>query len=542
MPMWDMINGAAAAAGVDPNLMARIARIESGGNPGVTTGSYKGLFQLSDSEFNKYGGGNIYNAADNSRAYASKLKAETDAFHSKYGRAPTATEIYLVHQQGAGGFDAHSANPDQPAWKSMLSTGEGRQKGATWARAAIWGNVPDNLKAQYGSVDNITSQQFVDLWRSKVEGGALNPPPAQGTNKMADPALSANFLTGGAGLFGGPERRDDISLGLQRAAAWLMAPNSDGKSLHVLDTLAKEQQLGREGNIATIATPDGGLIQYNKKTGAYRPIQGPSKPYGFTLRPDGSIARTNPNTGVVEDAAGPVKQYGFTSGPDGSVVRTDASAGTAVPVVTGEDPGTKAYKLARAKDNAEDFTKVTENSVRARSSLQDVDQMDNLVRNGGFYTGIGGEYVQQLRRVGALFKIGVEGASNAEAFQSLVNQFAMKLRNPAEGGGLPGSISDKDLQFLKQASPGLTTGVDGNLKALDYMRRIHKRALESEQFMHAYIEQHGRIDDKFRSALAKWAADNPLFPEGQSQTTPMKDRPPLSSFSTTAPPLSSFNQ
>jgi hypothetical protein len=52
----------------------------------------------------------------------------------------------------------------------MASTGEGQQKGPGWAKAAIWGNIPDYLKPQFGNVNNVTSADFINMWRSKVEG------------------------------------------------------------------------------------------------------------------------------------------------------------------------------------------------------------------------------------------------------------------------------------------------------------------------------------------------------------------------------------
>lgn len=156
--------------GIDPALFQRVAQIESGDNPRNVTGSYKGLFQLSDSEFNKYGGGNIFNPVDNANAAARKLQAESKDFREKYGRDPSPTDLYMIHQQGPAGYAAHMSAPDRPAWQNMLSTGEGRDKGERWAKAAVWGNIPDQLKRQFGSVDNVTSAQFVDLWRNKVEG------------------------------------------------------------------------------------------------------------------------------------------------------------------------------------------------------------------------------------------------------------------------------------------------------------------------------------------------------------------------------------
>jgi len=164
----DAIGRAAQATGVDEATLRVFARIESGGKADARTGSYKGLFQLSDTEFARHGGGNIYNADDNALAAAKKLRAEASEFEAKHGRAPTALDLYLVHQQGEGGYDAHLARPGAPAWQNMAGTGEGRQKGARWAKQAIWGNIPDDMKRRFGSVENVTSADFIEVWRQKV--------------------------------------------------------------------------------------------------------------------------------------------------------------------------------------------------------------------------------------------------------------------------------------------------------------------------------------------------------------------------------------
>jgi len=159
MPVDPLLEKTAAEYGLDPKVFTRIAQIESGGNPNAVTGSYRGLFQLK---------GGSFDPAENARAAAQGFVSQTQDFIRKYGRQPTAAELYMVHQQGPGGYAAHTANPDAPAWQNMASTAEGRQRGPQWARAAIWGNVPTQYRNQFGSVDNITSRQFLDLWRKKV--------------------------------------------------------------------------------------------------------------------------------------------------------------------------------------------------------------------------------------------------------------------------------------------------------------------------------------------------------------------------------------
>jgi hypothetical protein len=162
------ITSGAAQAGVSPRMMGAVASIESSGKPGAQTGSYKGLFQLSEGEFRKYGGqGSIFDAKENARVAALKLKSEQAQLSQKLGRPVTEAEVYMAHQQGVGGATQHIQNPDQAAWQSMYSTAEGRQKGAGWAKKAIWGNVPDRYKRQFGSVENITSGQFTSMWADR---------------------------------------------------------------------------------------------------------------------------------------------------------------------------------------------------------------------------------------------------------------------------------------------------------------------------------------------------------------------------------------
>jgi hypothetical protein len=174
VPYDDLIEKHASRVGIDPNWMRRIMHIESGGRSYEVTGSYKGLFQLSDKEFKRHGGsGSIYDPEQNTMAAANKMAQDKVAFRAKYGRDPTLGQLYMVHQQGEGGAAAHAANPDAPAWKNMLSTAEGRQKGEAWAKRAIWGNIPDNLKGKFGSVENVKSSDLTGIYDDKLEGRGM---------------------------------------------------------------------------------------------------------------------------------------------------------------------------------------------------------------------------------------------------------------------------------------------------------------------------------------------------------------------------------
>ena len=164
----DEIKRASDAFGLDSNFMKAVARIESGFNPDQRTGSYIGLFQLSKYEFGKFGFGEIRSPRDNAVAAAYKVITEGILFQWITHRKPDLSDLYLIHQQGWEGAAEHISQPARAAWKSMCATSEGREKGERWCRRAIWGNTLPAFKKTWKSVDNVTSEAFVGMWRMRV--------------------------------------------------------------------------------------------------------------------------------------------------------------------------------------------------------------------------------------------------------------------------------------------------------------------------------------------------------------------------------------
>jgi len=162
------IKRASDAFGLDFNFMTAVAKIESDFDPKQRTGSYIGLFQLSNTEFRNYGSGDILNARDNAIAAAYKFMTEAILFELSTHKKPTLSDIYLIHQQGVQGAAEHVSHPDRLAWESMCATDEGRQKGEKWCKRAIWANTLPEIKHIWRSVDNLTSGTFVKMWQDRV--------------------------------------------------------------------------------------------------------------------------------------------------------------------------------------------------------------------------------------------------------------------------------------------------------------------------------------------------------------------------------------
>lgn len=137
--------------GLPAGYLSDVAQIESGGDPNAQNpnSSAGGMFQFTDGTAKQYG---VADRFDPSQAAsgAARLAADNAASLRKVlGREPTAGELYLAHQQGAGGASKLLSNPDALA-------------------SAIVGSEAVRLN---GGTDNMTAGEFANKWVSKVGGG-----------------------------------------------------------------------------------------------------------------------------------------------------------------------------------------------------------------------------------------------------------------------------------------------------------------------------------------------------------------------------------
>lgn len=128
----EAISGAATANGVDPAYMTRLALVENGGKIDGTSplSSASGPFQFINSTAKQYG---LTNPADPAAAATAAARLTLDnkaALTQALGREPTPGELYLAHQQGAGGAAKLLANPDAPV-ESVIGAQAARNNGAT---------------------------------------------------------------------------------------------------------------------------------------------------------------------------------------------------------------------------------------------------------------------------------------------------------------------------------------------------------------------------------------------------------------------------
>lgn len=164
------IDDAAARHGVDAATLRTIAQIESGGNPRAKnpTSSAGGLFQFIDSTASQYGLKDRYNASEAADAGARLMRDNRNHLRRVLGRDPTPGELYLAHQQGAGGAEKLLRNPNASA-------------------ISVVGEKAVRLN---GGRPGMTAGEFAQLWVRKAENGYSIPSePSQ-----IDPTIT---VTGG---------------------------------------------------------------------------------------------------------------------------------------------------------------------------------------------------------------------------------------------------------------------------------------------------------------------------------------------------------
>lgn len=181
-----------------------------------------------------------------------------------------------------------------------------------------------------------------------------------------------------------------------------------------------------------------------------------------------------------------------------------------------------AYDQEIGRQFAQGYQSITTKADAARQGNATLDALDQALSNPDVVTGALGPTALGLRRAAVALGIGdADTVADSELVRTIGNQLALQLRNPETGMGMPGAVSDRDLQFLQQSVPGLANSVAGNRQLIGFMRRLNQRSMEVEQLANEYAQRNGRLDTGFREQLAQWAAANPLFPEAQAAIRPV---------------------
>ncbi len=179
-----IITNAANRYGEDPDTAIRMAQLESGLDPNAKNpkSTASGLFQFLSGTWGDYGNGRSpFDAEASADAGVRLMRDNRRALRRGLGREPTPGEIYMAHQQGAGGALSFLKNPTAAAHTIVGSK-------------AISLNLP---KERAGEAMTITAGDFAQLWSNKL-GGANGPQLYSGgaTTGSVDPNSSFRATDG----------------------------------------------------------------------------------------------------------------------------------------------------------------------------------------------------------------------------------------------------------------------------------------------------------------------------------------------------------
>lgn len=175
------------------------------------------------------------------------------------------------------------------------------------------------------------------------------------------------------------------------------------------------------------------------------------------------------------------------------------------------DRGETKYDEEMGKQFAQLNKEIIDGAADGRRKIAVLSRLEGILSDPNVYTGAGANLVLQAKRMAKAMGFDVGDLSGPEAINAISNQFALELRNPSGGAGMPGALSDKDREFLQQSVPGLERTPGGNRIIIDFMRRMAERSIQVDKLRRDYVRQHKRLDEGFYDILAEWSEANPVF-------------------------------
>lgn len=157
--------------------------------------------------------------------------------------------------------------------------------------------------------------------------------------------------------------------------------------------------------------------------------------------------------------------------------------------------GSKFYE-ALDKKNAEMFSALSEEGVRGRSKLAQIDRLSAILEQAP----VGGGAA--LKMLAGEYGINTEGLSDLQGAQALINELVPQQRLPGSG-----PMSDADLALFKQSLPRIINQPEGNAMIIQTMRGITEYQMKMGEIADAVADR-SITPEEGRKAIR--ALENPL--------------------------------
>jgi hypothetical protein len=186
------------------------------------------------------------------------------------------------------------------------------------------------------------------------------------------------------------------------------------------------------------------------------------------------------------------------------------------PLGVSQSPNDATYGNEQAKNAATAYEGMQASARKAPSEIAKYQRLGDLL--GGYE---GGKFSPALKDFSSAanslgFNID-KNLPNKEAAAAITNQLALSLRDPSNGGGMPGAMSDADRNFLVQSVPGLVQTAAGRKSMVQAQVKVLQRNQDVGAMARKWSGRFGRIDKPdatgktFQDYLDAWATAHPLF-------------------------------
>jgi hypothetical protein len=174
-------------------------------------------------------------------------------------------------------------------------------------------------------------------------------------------------------------------------------------------------------------------------------------------------------------------------------------------------------ETAGAKGMGEGYSKqyfvIQDAGNAAADNINNVQVLGQTLADPTVYTGAGGETVAWMKNVGQSLGFNVTGVDGAQVAQSLSSQMTMRMRNPDSGGGLPGSVSNQDRQWLQKIPPNLQDTKQTIARKVEIITKLEQRKADIASLAAEYAANNptGQLDVGWERAKKQWVDAHPLF-------------------------------
>jgi len=185
-----------------------------------------------------------------------------------------------------------------------------------------------------------------------------------------------------------------------------------------------------------------------------------------------------------------------------------APRGAGIPL---QSDSAKAYESERAKDFAKQASGFADSGAKATGMMRQLGELETLYKDPNVTKGAIAENISGLKNLAASFGVDIKGVGGEQAISAITNKMALDMRSTAEGGGMPGAMSDADRNFLANMTPNLSKTPQGRAQIIANMRKMAQRQNDIARMATAYEKKNGQIDIGFQKEMQDFANANPLF-------------------------------